>query len=108
MTDKHNITFDSQELRQAINLETGKIGWDELQRHFARGVGVVISAELDLTDVAGRFVEDDKNAIELWTKEKKITRALDHHAVKWNERNSDFWACVIAPWVLVQEITTEQ
>ena len=108
MTEKQTISFDPQELRQAINLETGKISWEELQRHFARGVVVVISAELDLTDVAGRFVEDDKNAIERWSRENKITRALDHHAVQWNERNSNFWACVIAPWILVQEITTEQ
>ena len=108
MTEKQTVTFDQAELRQAINLETGRIGWEELQRHFARGVVVVISAELDLTDVAGRFVEDDKDTIEAWTKENRISRALDDHARQWHERNSEFWACVIAPWVLVQEITTEQ
>lgn len=110
MTKKQTatVTFDGDELRQAINLETGKIGWDELQRHFARGIVVVVSPELDLNDIAGRFVEDDKDAIEKWATENKISRALDDHARQWHERNSQFWACVIAPWVLVQEISTEQ
>lgn len=108
MENKNPENLNAEELRETINLETGKIGWEELQRHFARGVVVVISAELDLIDVAAKFVEDNKPAIETWTKENKITRALDEHAEHWNEKQSEFWACVIAPWVLVQEITTEQ
>lgn len=108
MTEKRTITFDANELRDAINLETGRLSWEELQRHFARGVVVVISAELDLIDVAGKFVEDDKSSIEGWANTNKISRAQDEHARHWHENNSEFWACVIAPWVLVQEITTEQ
>ncbi len=107
MTDKQTITFDTNELREAINLETGRIEWHELQRHFARGVVVVISSDLDLTDVAGKFVEDDNQAIEKWFKQNRISRALDEDAQRWNANNSQFWACVIAPWVLVQELSTE-
>jgi len=107
MSEKRTVTFDENELREAINLETGKISWEELQRHFARGVVVVISNELDLLEVAGKFVEDDKGTIEKWTQQKNISRALDEDAIRWEKNKSDFWACVIAPWVLVQEITNE-
>lgn len=108
MTNDQTITCNQTELREAINLETGKIAWHELQRHFARGIVVVISAELDLIDVAAKFVEDDKNTIEQLANQNKLCRAQDEHAQQWHANNSEFWACVIAPWVLVQEITTEQ
>ena len=33
---------DNDELRAKINAETGKIGWKELERHFARGVVITV------------------------------------------------------------------
>ena len=108
MEHKSSPQLNSDELRQAINLETGKLSWQELQRHFARGVVVVISPELDLIDVAGKFIEDNKSFVEKWSNQGKITRANDDHAQHWNKENSNFWAVVIAPWVLVQEMMSEQ
>ena len=108
MAESKTITFNAEELKQAINLETGRLSWEELQRHFAGGVVVVISPDLDLIDVASKFVQDDKDSIQAWTEANKITRALDDHAKQWEKKQSEFWACVIAPWVLVQEISTVQ
>ena len=104
MSDENRIEFNEQELRQKINLETGKIGWDELARHFAKGTVVVISPKLDLIDVAVKFCADDKTQFEAWVKEGLIHRAMDEDARRWNEHNTVFWSSVVAPWVLVQEI----
>lgn len=103
MTDK-SAELNTEELRQKLNLETGRLHWSELQRHFARGVVVVVEPELDLVETAACFVEDNKTKIENWINQGQISRANDEHAKRWTESESDFWAIVVTPWVLVQEI----
>lgn len=104
MTDKERIELNAEELRQKINLETGQISWSELQKYFAKGNVIVVSPELDLIDVAARFAEDNKDAVGAWIESEMIKRALDDDARQWQERQSDFWSVVVAPWILVQEI----
>jgi hypothetical protein len=40
-------------LRAKLIMETSRIDWKELQRFFAGGAAVQVSAGLDLVDVAG-------------------------------------------------------
>ena len=89
---------------QQLNFETGKIPWNELQRYFARGVVIKIAPELDLIDVAEKFVTDDKQTIHSWMNQGSIERATDEDAIRWSNLDPLFWAVVTAPWVLVQEI----
>ena len=93
----------TEELRLQLNGETGKLGWNELARHFARGVVVKVEQGLDLVEVAASFVKDDKAAIKAWLAAGQIARAATEDAVDWNNRQPVFWAVVTAPWVLVQE-----
>lgn len=97
------LELSAEELRQTLNIESGKCDWNEIQVHFARGMVVVIDASLDLIDVSAKFVNDDKDAIESWMNEKKIWRALDDDAKRWLKDEPAFWAVVVPPWVLVQE-----
>lgn len=96
---------DSLDLAEKLNLETGRISWSELQRHFARDVVLVVAGELDLIEVATKLSEDDTQQFEAWLKNKQIWRAQDEDARQWHEANTDFWSVVVAPWVLVQAIT---
>jgi hypothetical protein len=93
-----------EELRCRLNGETGKLGWNELERHFARGVLIRVAPGLDLVEVAAAMVRDDKTAVESWLANGRIARASAEDAVAWNARRPFFWAVVTAPWVLVQEI----
>jgi len=90
-------------LKQQLNMETGRIVWPELQRHFARGVVIKVAPEMDLVEVAVKFVKDDKSAIETWLNSGSIARANDADAKRWAETTAVFWAIVVAPWVLIQE-----
>lgn len=99
---------DKTLLNEKLNLETGRIGWDELQRHFARGVLVVVDPALDLVDVATAFSLDDKQKVADWMHEQTVVRASDDHAQRWQAQQSEFWAVVVAPWVLVQERTASR
>jgi len=84
-------------------METGRIAWPELQRHFARGAVIKVGPDLDLVDVAIMFVKDDKTAIEPWLSNGSIARANDDDAKTWTQATAVFWAIVVAPWVLIQE-----
>ena len=99
------LELNAKELRQTLNIESGKLAWEELQVHFARGVVVVVDSKLDLIEVSSKFVNDDKHAIEEWMAEKKIGRATDDNAKRWLKNKTEFWAVVVPPWVLIQEIT---
>ena len=90
-------------LRSKLNGETAKMDWNELVRHFARGVVIRVEQGLDLVDVAARIAADDKTTIERWLAGGQISRASNEDAMDWNERQPVFWAVVTAPWVIVQE-----
>ncbi|MDH5300374.1 MAG: DUF2288 domain-containing protein [Gammaproteobacteria bacterium] len=96
---------DHQQLvRQELNEQTAKIGWKELERHFARGVLVKVAAELDLVVVGEAMVRDDAKQLGVWASAGKVVRASEEDARRWVDNDTVFWAVVVAPWVLVQEV----
>lgn len=96
--------MSNNDLIHKLNLETGKISWPELQRYFARGVVIVVAPGIDLIEVATAISGDDKNTIEELMNSGKLVRACDDNAIHWEVSDPLFWAVVVAPWVLVQEI----
>lgn len=93
-------------VRDILNAQTGQLAWSELVRHFARGVVVVVSPGEDLVAVAESMVGDNPAVINRLYEEGKLHRAQDDDARHWNEDNSRFWAVVVTPWVLVQEVSS--
>ena len=90
--------------RHLFNAQTGKIGWQELQRHFARGLVIKVAAGMDLVEVASHVAVDNVVLVEQWLTSGQMRRAETEDARDWNARDAEFWAVVSAPWVLVQEI----
>ncbi|HEV7817328.1 MAG TPA: DUF2288 domain-containing protein [Janthinobacterium sp.] len=90
------------DLRLKVNRETARLAWSELLKHFAAGTVVLVSNELDLVDVAVRISHDDKNNIALWMSEGKIAKVSDRQAQEWLEADTQLWAVVVSPFVLVQ------
>jgi len=93
--------------KQRFEKEVGPISFQELQKFFAKGMMIVVNAELNLVDVALKIHEDDVSVIQRWINEDKITRAHDEHAKHWVKHRSEFNAVTVAPWVLVQEMRDE-
>ena len=100
------MTEDEDLLRARLNVETGKLAWKELERHFARGVVVRVAGDLDLVEVALAMARDDKTAVEGWLAQGRIARASAEDGQTWHAEQSRFWAVVAAPWVLVQEVAS--
>lgn len=86
-----------------VNLETAKIFWTELQRFFAKGEAVWVCKELDLIEVAHQFSIDNKIQVQQWLENKQVTLVSDEQALRWFKTDSELWAVVIKPWILVQE-----
>jgi len=47
---------------------------------------------------------DDKTTVEAWLTQGLIARAEVDDAFAWHAQQSQFWAVVAAPWVLIQEV----
>ncbi|MDA8127479.1 MAG: DUF2288 domain-containing protein [Betaproteobacteria bacterium] len=94
-------------LRAKLNLETAQLAWPELERHFARGDVIKVAPGLDLVDVALRVAENDSASVQAWLADGRIARADLADAEDWHARQPMFWAVVVAPWVLVQEVLKE-
>ena len=95
------------DLRTQLNSETAKLVWPELERHFARGAVIRIDPSLDLIDVAVCVSEDDKEKVEAWMKSGLVDHPSMAEVKDWVERQPDFWSVVVAPWVLIQEVSVE-
>jgi hypothetical protein len=98
-----NESNEQELLRAKINGETARMRWEELERFFASGVVIAVAPELDLVDVALRMANDDEEAFMRWMNEGRVGRASDAQAAAWHEANTELWAVVVKPWILVQQ-----
>ncbi|HED15954.1 MAG TPA: DUF2288 domain-containing protein [Gammaproteobacteria bacterium] len=94
-----------EELRGVLNGQTGKLEWQELEKHFARGVVIKVDPAMDLIKAGAAFVQDNKQQIEAWMNDGKVCNANDSDALDWSVHKPMFWTVVVAPWVLVQVVT---
>ena len=102
------IPDDSNALYNEMHQQTGRIAWPELQRHYARGVLVIVVPDLDLIEVATVMAQNNTHLVEAWLSAGQLRRAQDNDARRWQEHSTEFWSCVVAPWVLVQELIHPQ
>jgi hypothetical protein len=95
-------------LRDEIHSETSKIAWSELQRFFAAGKAIYVSADLDLVEVAVQVSNDNSDLVRQWMDADKLAPVSDDQARYWIDRDAIVWAVVVKPWVLVQDIKENQ
>ena len=100
LTDENNSNIST---RQRFAEQTAEIGFEELQKHFAKGILINVDPQLDLLDVAVQIHADNTDQIKKWMNEASIQRAHDEHAKVWIDNKSILLAVTVAPWVLVQD-----
>lgn len=93
-----------EDASQELLSQTAKISWPELERFFAAGKLIYIALDLDLIEVGSALMRDDKNAFEAWTTQGLVHPVNDEQAMAWAETKPTFWACALAPWVLIQDL----
>ncbi len=98
----------SEILRAKLNLETAQLAWPELERHFARGVVIKVANGMDLVEAALQVAENNAAAVQQWLADGRLAKSDLSDAEDWHARKPMFWAVVVAPWVLVQEVVADQ
>lgn len=101
MTDPE-IT-DPELIRGKIISETAQIPWKALQRHFAGGKTLVVDGQLDLIEIAFQFNQDNAAQVEQWLSDMLVKPVSSEQAQQWFDTDAQLWACVVRPWVLIQE-----
>lgn len=96
-------TSSRDELLAKLNLETSRIGWRDLQTYYARGHVVRVESDLDLLDVAAELAADNTAQFQSWMADNLIGDVSPELAQNWYDHNTELWAVVVAPWVLVQD-----
>ena len=64
-------------------------------------------SEEGFVDTALHIAENNTATVQAWLAEGRIGRAELADAEDWHARQPMFWAVVVAPWVLVQEVLPE-
>ena len=104
-----NMTDDNQiELLQRLYGEVGRIRWRALQRFFAQGVVLKVSSGRDLVKTAAIFVNDSKDKLKDLMENSEVVVPGDEQAREWFHEDVELWSIVVAPFVLVQELTDEE
>ena len=94
-----------EELRAHLHGETSKLPWAELEKHFARGVLFKVEKGLDILDVAIVMARDDKDSLKKWIDSEKVAAVEMDDAKLWHKTSASLWSVVVAPFILVQEVT---
>ena len=84
----------------------GPAEWSILRPHFVRGAVFVVSISLDLLKVGRAIASDDTTQVAAWLKDGSLTRPTQAQAKDWDTTPArTFQSIVVAPYVLMQEIS---
>jgi len=86
-----------------LHAETAAIEWKDLERFFARGNLLRVSADIDLVDVALEIANDNKTCIENWMAAGQLAGVSNDEASLWTKGESNLWSVIVLPWILVQQ-----
>ena len=94
--------MNTEEAIHELRSQTAKISWQELERFFAAGKLVYVDESLDMITVGTALIQDRKAEFQQWTEQGLVHPVNDKQATSWAQHNPTLWACVVSPWVLVQ------
>jgi hypothetical protein len=98
-----NDKLEKPSIIEKLHSETAKISWHELQKFFAQGSVLLVSAELDLVATAALFAQDRAAELKPLLKSSKIAAPSNTQAREWFDNDTLLWSVVVAPFVLVQQ-----
>jgi hypothetical protein len=88
-------------LEQAID----EAEWSWLEPHAKRGSLILIHPEIKLLEAARKIALDDKDAVQKWIKERKLTKPDQSQIDLWSKTPTKKFMCVVVePFVVAQEI----
>ena len=91
-------------LKEKLKKDVADISWKDLQPHAKRDAIIVITEELDLTEVAVAIAEDNTTSVQAWISEQSIAKPTSKQLAEWNQTpEKQFIALIVQPFVVVKE-----
>lgn len=92
-------------LKERLKKDVANISWNELQPHAKRDAIIVVTPNLDLTEVAVAIAEDNTTIVQGWIAELLIAKPTAQQLTAWNQTiDKQFTALIVQPFVLVTEV----
>ncbi len=96
------VTEAVMSLRNTLRKQLGWATWAELVPHFARGVVIVVRADLDLIDAAEALAADNGSDVQTWLDDGRMRKPDEAESRAWMVVPPKFQFVIVQPWVVVQ------
>lgn len=94
---------DAQKLERFV----GVVSWKYLRPHYQSGVLYFVDGSLDLVEVGKLFAEDRADGVERHLRAGDLVKIEDLHTKQWENKDVQFEALVISPFVLCRPVVGE-
>jgi hypothetical protein len=89
-------------VRDQLARQIGPVLWSDIRPHLARDGVILVSAQLDLLDVAEAVARNDTDRVSAWIARGEVDKPTPAEIERWSSDESlRFVAVVAAPFVLV-------
>jgi len=102
------MATDQQELISRLNSETAKIGWHELQKHYASGNVLKVVPGRDLIAVAIALHRDEASQVKAWISDGSLSPVSDQQALDWYAKKSTTLGAGYSPLCVSPRIKIEK
>lgn len=95
---------DNASMEEKLAKYSGEVGWDYLKEHFQNGVLFFVDEELTLEEVGAAISADETAKVTTWLKLADLVKIEKLHAMQWENKEQQFEALVVSPFVLCRPI----
>ena len=93
-------------LKERLEKDVADISWKDLQPHARRDAVIVVTEDLELSEVAVAIAEDNTTSVKNWIGNSAIAKPTSEQLTDWNQTpEKQFTALIVQPFVVVKEIT---
>jgi hypothetical protein len=93
----------NEALRKELESTLGPVKWEDLRKHMARDVIILVSEQLHILDAAVKVAENDQYQVAAWIADGILTKPNAQQLALW-ETNLElpFLSIVVQPFILIQ------
>lgn len=92
-------------LKERLEKDVANISWKDLQPHARRDAVIIVTQNLELSEVAVAIAEDNTVSVKDWIGNSAIAKPTAEQLTDWNQQpEKQFTALIVQPFVVVKEV----
>lgn len=100
-----NELVSDEHIAATLKQECGVADWQLLQPHYQRGALIIVREGVDIITAGVQIAVDNSAIVSRWIDEQTLSKPTADQAAAWERRNQNFRSVVVAPFVLIQQIS---